>query len=57
VIAIGGAVRDAALALRAQHAGVVVAVRAIDRSGIPGGTLQDIDVRIRPVLTRDQFAA
>lgn len=52
VITTGGAVRDAALALRERGATVELAVCAIDRSP-PGVTpLDDVEVEVRSVLTR-----
>ncbi|MET3807153.1 orotate phosphoribosyltransferase [Nakamurella sp. UYEF19] len=57
VITTGGAVRDAAIALRAQGARVAVVVCAIDRSGTGGGRLVEVDVDTRTVLTREQLAA
>ena len=55
VITTGGAVRDATMALRAAGAHITVVVCAIDRSGTPGGPLDDVGVEVRPVLTRDQL--
>jgi orotate phosphoribosyltransferase len=57
VITTGGAVRDAALALRNEGARATVVVCAIDRSGTVGGPLGDIGVETRAVLTQQQLAA
>lgn len=55
VITTGGAVRDAANALRSQGARVSVVVCAIDRSGVVGGPLGDVQLETRAVLTRDDL--
>jgi orotate phosphoribosyltransferase len=55
VITTGGAVRDATIALRAQHAQVAVVICAIDRSGTASGPLADVDIQTRAVLTREQL--
>ncbi len=55
VITTGGAVRDAALALRELGAKVAVAVCAIDRSPADATPLADIGVEIRSVLTREDL--
>ncbi|MGN6160889.1 MAG: orotate phosphoribosyltransferase [Marmoricola sp.] len=57
VITTGGAVRDATRALRAAGAIVEVVVCAIDRS--PEGTnpLADVQLEVRPVLTKAQWDA
>jgi orotate phosphoribosyltransferase len=52
VITTGGAVRNAALALRAAGATVEVVVCAIDRSPGPDNPLADIGLEIRSVLTK-----
>lgn len=56
VVTTGGAVRDAAVALRAQGARVGVVVCVIDRSGIDGGPLQDVGLATRAAFTREQLA-
>ena len=57
VITTGGAVRDATRALRELGAVVEVVVCAIDRS--PGGSnpLDDVDLEVRPVLTKAELDA
>ncbi|RYU10765.1 orotate phosphoribosyltransferase [Nocardioides iriomotensis] len=57
VITTGGAVRDATRALRDLGATVEVVVCAIDRS--PEGTnpLADVELEVRPVLTKAQLDA
>ncbi len=57
VITTGGAVRDATRALRDLGATVEVVLCAIDRS--PEGTnpLADVDLEVRPVLTKAQLDA
>ena len=57
VITTGGAVRDATRALRDLGATVEVVICAIDRS--PEGTnpLADVDLDVRPVLTKAQLDA
>jgi orotate phosphoribosyltransferase len=57
VITTGGAVRDATRALRELGAVVEVVVCAIDRS--PDGTnpLADVDLEVRPVLTKAELDA
>jgi orotate phosphoribosyltransferase len=57
VITTGGAVRDATRALRDLGATVEVVICAIDRS--PEGTnpLDDVDLEVRPVLTKAQLDA
>ncbi|GAA3707530.1 orotate phosphoribosyltransferase [Microlunatus aurantiacus] len=52
VITTGGAVRDAALALRGLGAAVEVAICAIDRSPIGVTPLADFGIELRSVLTR-----
>ncbi len=52
VLTTGGAARAAALALRALGATVSVATCAIDRSGRPGGPLDEVGVQTRSVLTK-----
>lgn len=52
VVTTGGAVRDAAAALRANGAAVHVVLCAIDRSGQDGGPLEDIGLETRAVLTK-----
>jgi orotate phosphoribosyltransferase len=57
VITTGGAVRQAALSLRAQGAEVTSVVCAIDRSdGLPSA-LNDVDLAVHPVLTRTDLDA
>ncbi|MDI9909364.1 phosphoribosyltransferase family protein [Rhodococcus sp. IEGM 1406] len=53
VITTGGAVRNAALALRALGADVSVVLCAIDRSSSQGIALADTDVSIRSVFTKE----
>lgn len=52
VITTGGAVRNAALALREHQASVTVVLCAIDRSQPASRALADLGVQIRPVLTK-----
>ncbi|KRE56142.1 orotate phosphoribosyltransferase [Phycicoccus sp. Soil748] len=52
VLTTGGAVREATGALRALGATVAMAICAIDRSGLPGGPLKDVEVETRSVLTK-----
>ena len=56
VITTGGAVRDAATALRAQGAAVAVVVCAINRSA-EEQPLADVGIEVRPVLTRNDLDA
>lgn len=56
-ITTGGAVRDAALALRDLGAQVDTVVCAIDRRSDDGDVLGDIGVQMRPVLTREMLDA
>ncbi|MFT4264337.1 MAG: orotate phosphoribosyltransferase [Nocardioides sp.] len=57
VITSGGAVRDAVSALRPAGAIIDTVVCAIDRSAEPGASLRDVDLEIRPVLTRAELDA
>lgn len=57
VLTTGGAVRDAAAALRALGARVGVVLCAIDRSGQAGGPVTDIGLQTRAVLTKDDLNA
>lgn len=57
VITSGGAVRDAVAVLRPAGALIDTVVCAIDRSPITGEALRDVDLEIRPVLTKDQLDA
>lgn len=57
VITTGGAVREAALALRALGATVEVVLCAIDRSGVEGGALQEVALETRAVLTKADLDA
>lgn len=57
VITTGGAVRQAALALREQGAAVDVVVCAIDRSARGANTLRQIAIQTRSVLTRADLDA
>jgi orotate phosphoribosyltransferase len=57
VITTGGAVRDATRALRAAGATVTVVVCAIDRSPEGVNPLADVDLEVRPVLTKAQLDA
>ncbi|MGG5257788.1 orotate phosphoribosyltransferase [Phycicoccus avicenniae] len=57
VLTTGGAAREATLALRGLGARVGTAVCAIDRSGLDGGPLLDVDVATRSVLTRADLDA
>ena len=52
VVTTGGAVRAAALALRALDARVDVVVCAIDRSGVVDGPLSDVGLQTRAVFTK-----
>jgi orotate phosphoribosyltransferase len=56
VITTGGAVRDAALALREQGAHVTLVVCAIDRSETDGGQLAEVHIDTRAVLTKEKLA-
>ncbi|GAA4350961.1 orotate phosphoribosyltransferase [Angustibacter luteus] len=56
VLTTGGAVRDAACALRGLGATVEVVVCAIDRSGQEGGPVVDVDLATRAVLTKADLA-
>ncbi len=55
VITTGGAVRDATRALRDAGATVEVVVCAIDRSPEGSNPLADVDLEVRPVLTKAQL--
>jgi orotate phosphoribosyltransferase len=57
VITTGGAVRDATRALRAAGAVVETVVCAIDRSPEGENPLADVDLEVRPVLTKAQLDA
>ena len=57
VLTTGGAVRDAAAALRALGASVGVVLCAIDRSGQVGGPVTDIGLQTMAVLTKDDLNA
>ena len=57
VITTGGAVRDAASALRAAGATVEVVVCAIDRSPEGENPLADVGLEVRPVLTKAELDA
>ena len=57
VITTGGAVRDATRELRAAGATVEVVVCAIDRSPAGENPLADVDLEVRPVLTRADLDA
>jgi orotate phosphoribosyltransferase len=57
VITTGGAVRDATRALRAAGAVVQTVVCAIDRSPEGGNPLADVDLEVRPVLTKAMLDA
>jgi orotate phosphoribosyltransferase len=57
VITTGGAVRDATRALRDLGATVEVVVCAIDRSPEDTNPLADVDLEVRPVLTKAQLDA
>ena len=57
VITTGGAVRDATNALRERGAVVEVVVCAIDRSPEGENPLADVDLDVRPVLTKAQLDA
>ena len=52
VITTGGAVRDATRALREAGATVELVVCAIDRSPAGENPLSDVDIEVRPVLTK-----
>lgn len=55
VITTGGAVRDAVRELRAAGAVVDVVICAIDRSPAGENPLADVDLEVRPVLTKAQL--
>jgi orotate phosphoribosyltransferase len=57
VITTGGAVRDAADALRAAGAVIDTVVCAIDRSPGTGNPLADVGLEVRPVLTKADLDA
>ncbi|HSE07666.1 MAG TPA: orotate phosphoribosyltransferase [Nocardioidaceae bacterium] len=57
VITTGGAVRDATRALRDAGAQVEVVVCAIDRSPGDENPLADVDLEVRPVLTKAELDA
>ena len=57
VITTGGAVRDATTALRELGAVVDAVVCAIDRSPAGRNPLADVDLEVRPVLTKAQLDA
>ena len=57
VVTTGGAVRDATRALRDAGAVVEVVVCAIDRSPEGENPLADVDLEVRPVLTKAQLDA
>lgn len=57
VITTGGAVRDATRELRAAGAIVETVVCAIDRSPEGQNPLADVDLQVRPVLTKSQLDA
>lgn len=57
VVTTGGAVRDAATALRQAGAEVGVVVCAIDRSPGPGSPLADVGLELRAVLTKAELDA
>ncbi len=57
VITTGGAVRDATRALREAGAIVEVVVCAIDRSPAGENPLADVELEVRPVLTKAQLDA
>ena len=57
VITTGGAVRDATRALRQAGALVETVVCAIDRSPEGADPLADVDLEVRPVLTKAQLDA
>jgi orotate phosphoribosyltransferase len=57
VITTGGAVRDATRALRDAGATVEVVMCAIDRSPEGSNPLADVDLEVRPVLTKAELDA
>lgn len=57
VITTGGAVRDATRELRAAGAIVTTVVCAIDRSPAGENPLTDVDLEVRPVLTKTELDA
>jgi orotate phosphoribosyltransferase len=57
VVTTGGAVRDATRELRAAGAVVETVVCAIDRSPAGENPLADVELEVRPVLTRAQLDA
>lgn len=52
VITTGGAVRDAAQALRSEHGTVATVICAINRSADPTAVLRDVGLTVRAVLTK-----
>ena len=57
VITTGGAVRDATLKLREYGATVAHVICAIDRSPAGANPLADVDLEVRPVLTKAELDA
>jgi orotate phosphoribosyltransferase len=57
VVTTGGAVRDATRELRAAGALVTTVVCAIDRSPAEENPLADVELEVRPVLTRAELDA
>jgi orotate phosphoribosyltransferase len=57
VVTTGGAVRDATRALRERGATVEVVVCAIDRSPEGENPLADVDLEVRPVLSKAELDA
>ena len=57
VVTTGGAVRDATRGLRERGATVEVVVCAIDRSPADQHPLADVDLEVRPVLTKAELDA
>ncbi|OLP03662.1 hypothetical protein BVU76_03775 [Mycolicibacterium porcinum] len=52
MITTGGAVRDAAEALRREHGSVSTVICAINRSADPTTVLRDVALSVRAVLTK-----
>lgn len=57
VITTGGAVRDAAQAIRSEHGKVSTVICAINRSADPTTVLRDVGLTVRAVLTKDDLDA
>ncbi|OBF41978.1 orotate phosphoribosyltransferase [Mycolicibacterium peregrinum] len=57
VITTGGAVRDAAQAIRSEHGKVSTVICAINRSADPTTVLRDVGLAVHAVLTKDDLDA